>query len=75
MTGHLRDESRPPVATSPRVHFTADNYENDDGHFAHCRCGEAIGPLPDIEALLDAVMAHAYWAGREDEACGSGGES
>lgn len=36
----------------------------DDGFFeARCGCGFSFGPAPDIQIVIDVLMAHAYDAG------------
>lgn len=38
--------------------------EDDDGFCSvTCRCGETIGPAPDVETVLDMAMEHAHARG------------
>jgi len=32
-------------------------------YYPFCTCGEACGPEQDLEAAIDALMAHAFDAG------------
>jgi hypothetical protein len=44
---------------------TRDGLRTDDDGFiwAACECGQQLGPFPDEETCVDALMSHAYSEG------------
>jgi len=50
------------------LHQTADFDLRPDGgwYTATCTCGHTEGPFPDPETMVDALMDHAYFAGRDE---------
>lgn len=50
-------------------HYTTELVENDEGWWlAECVCGARLGTFPGAEDAADALMFHAYQAGRAEAA-------
>jgi hypothetical protein len=41
-----------------------DEREADGFYTARCICGWSDGPFPDFETMVDALMDHAFYAGK-----------
>lgn len=50
------------------LHLTAGGLDSDENGFviSHCSCGWRMGPMPDEETAIDALMEHAYERGWAD---------